>query len=75
MAACVRVYVYRRLFSPTDTEDGGVESDDSDYLDSPPVKRRQVCQIHIGVNNQQQRTIGLLPVSYTHLTLPTNREV
>ena len=40
---------------------------DTKALDASPLARARIVQ--------RARTIGLVPVSYTHLTLPTKRDV
>ena len=46
---CVCVHMYRKLFAFLDTEDDGTHSDDSDHVDLPPVKFKQVCLIYTEV--------------------------
>jgi len=51
---CVCVHMYRKLFASLDTEDDGTDSDDSDYVDLPPVKRKQVCQMYTEVKQLKE---------------------
>ena len=56
----------------------GVLSLDGVRPDLTPVRRMADCLVHRGPDGDgfySDTAIALGPVSYTHLTLPTNREV
>jgi len=59
MCVCVcvqKAFSTSETFTASETEDNtDVETDDL-----PALKRKKLCQMHIGANNWQQRTIGLL---------------